>query len=114
MAFSPCGRQLASASDGGSVKLWDLGGGEALQTLQGHSEWVKSVSFSPDGERVVSVDRYRLRIWDLASEKVLQTLKGPCGDNVSFSMDGKRVAFGSLYGHGGVYIWDLASGQELQ
>ena len=37
-----------------TVKLWDVTSGECVQTLEGHSERVNSVSFSPDGTKVAS------------------------------------------------------------
>ena len=45
---------LASGSDDHKVKIWDANSGECLQTLEGHSGWVKSVAFSPDGARLAS------------------------------------------------------------
>ena len=36
------------------MKLWDVTSGACLQTLEGHSSYVMSVSFSPDGTKVAS------------------------------------------------------------
>ena len=37
----------------------------ALQTLEGHSDWVNSVSFSPDGKLIVSSsDDGMVQLWD--------------------------------------------------
>ncbi len=34
--------------------VWDVARGPELQTLKGHSSWVNSVAFSPDGQRLAS------------------------------------------------------------
>lgn len=46
LAFAPSRRLLASCSRDATVKLWELGKTEALQTLKGHSLTVSSVDFS--------------------------------------------------------------------
>ena len=54
--------------------------GKALQTLKGHTDWVYSVAFSPDGQRIVSGSRDKtLKIWDANSGQELQTLKARDG-----------------------------------
>jgi WD40 repeat protein len=47
VAFSPNGRILASGSDDQTIRLWDVRDGTCQKVLQGHTDRVCSVQFSP-------------------------------------------------------------------
>ena len=55
VAFSPNGRQLATAGFDRVVILWDAQSGEAKSTWTGHTRKVSGVVFQPDGRWIVSV-----------------------------------------------------------
>ena len=85
----------------------------AQTTLQGHTNSVLSVSFSPDGERIVSgsLDN-TLKVWDAETGQETLTLKGHSGPvwSVSFSPDGERIVSGS--DDNTLKVWDAETGQE--
>ena len=51
VAFSPDGRKLVTTGNGFAAKLWDAITGQQLATLKGHTYYLTSVAFSPDGKR---------------------------------------------------------------
>ncbi|KAK4061012.1 hypothetical protein Trihar35433_9937 [Trichoderma harzianum] len=109
VAFSPDGQTLASASNDGTVQLWNTATGTPRQTLEGHSDYVNAVAFSPNGQMLVSAsDDYTVRLWDTAIGSQ-QTSKGH-NDNidfVAFSLDGRALA--SASDDGTVQLWDTAT-----
>ncbi|RYP08017.1 hypothetical protein DL764_002163 [Monosporascus ibericus] len=85
-----------------------------LSTLEGHRDSVSSVTFSPDGSRLVSGSwDDTVKVWDAAAGACLSTLKGH-RDNISsvaFSSDGSRLVSGSW--DKTVRVWDAATGACL-
>jgi WD40 repeat protein len=106
------------------VRIWDaVSGACVVGPLEGHTNGVSSVAYSPDGSKVVSgSDDRTVRIWDAVSgECVVGPLEGHTKivTSVAYSPDGSKVVSGSgasfILDSGAddktVRIWDAVSGE---
>ena len=90
----------------------------AAHKLKGHTNWVRSVTFSPDGELLPSGSRDgTVRLWRVANGGLVRTLVGPMGWNawissVAFSPDGVLLASGS--DDKTVRLWRVADGTPVR
>lgn len=92
----------------GGPKEWNV----CSRIIEGHSGWVMSVVYSPDGTRIASgsIDG-TMRLWDAVSGAHLNTLEGHSSKvySVTFSPDGVIIASGST--DGSICLWDAVSGK---
>ena len=109
LAVSPDGAQIAA--DGiNSVFVWDAASGAIVHRLEGHSERVFSVAFSPDGRWIASGgDDNSILLWQAASGEQIRRLEGHTAWilALAFSPDSSVLASA---GDGTIRLWDVASG----
>ena len=88
---------------------------EPIATLQGRTEWVFSVAFSPDGKTLAGgIADGSIKLWDIETIATSQyTLGGHSRwvTSIAFSPDGRMLASGSY--DKTIRLWDVATRQHI-
>ena len=87
--------------------------GASTHVLEGHSDWVRSVSFSLDGVIASGSRDGTVRLWDTSTGISTHRIEGYMGwvDKVAFSPNGRTIAFSLLAGT--VKLWDNTMSQII-
>src|ERR687886_290494 len=105
---------LASSSFDASIRLWDIHQGTCFKVLYGHTDWVWSVAFSPDGNILASCSNdLSIRLWN-QDGSCLKVLQGNTSGvrSLAFSPDGRWLISGG--DDQGIRLWDVQSGKCLK
>lgn len=95
VAFSPDCKNVASASDDGTIKTWDTETGKSIQTLESGISSIHLVIYSPDGNNIGSASNDgTVRIWNASTGQLSENIEGKYG-SAYFMSDSKHLMFKS-------------------
>jgi WD40 repeat protein len=110
IAWSPDGNFIASASDDGTVQVWNARTMKQRSLYRDLGSKVTSIAWSPNGKRLVSGDENgRIQAWDALTGAHLVSYIGHRGGitSVSWSSDGNSIASSSY--DGTLRIWNVTT-----
>jgi WD40 repeat protein len=93
LALSPNGRFIASSGQDGTVKIWDVAGGQEVRTLTGYgmlgADWL---GFSPDSQRLITAEMGNgVKVMEVNSGREILTVGSLMSVNAAVSGDGRIV-----------------------
>jgi WD40 repeat protein len=106
VAYSPDGKQIASGSMEGTVRVWDVSTGER-RTIKADSDLILSVAFSPDGTQIAA----GRSLINLSTGSIIR-IGDMSFDSSAFSADGRFIASGT-YKPTACQIWDASTHQSI-
>jgi WD40 repeat protein len=112
IALSGDGKTLASAV-GTGIFLWDVARGEQVGQMQGHSQHILALAYSPDSKTIASGGKdLQVCVWDAVARKERGVLRAHQERVIftGFLHEGKTLATGST--DGVVKFWDVATLKE--
>lgn len=93
VAFSPDGKCLASMVENNTIRMWDVNSGQTIRDFRGHKALIRSISFSPDGSKILSGSYDSLKIWDSQTARLVLDIPAYTSWNSSslFALGGNAV-----------------------
>jgi hypothetical protein len=91
LLFSPDGKLLVIAEDGGTVRAWSMAEGRFVRSYGGLT-WLAELRFSHDGRTLIGHSSGELTFWDTESGKIIKTIDlGSSTNSFDLSPDSKAI-----------------------
>ena len=105
--------RLASGSEDGQIRIWDLMKRKSIASLESHVSVIRGLDFSTERQMLVSASRDKtLTFWDIKSwrsKKVIPVLERL--ESVRFVQSGAFVCVGGESGK--IRVWETETGREV-
>lgn len=106
LAISPDNRLIAGCSRDCTIEIWNIASGQAAWKNKVEFTRIVNLSFSPDGQFLLSeTDNRHFQLWETGSGRLLRELEGSCAD---FRHHSGQVVIGSE----ALYLMEPYSGRK--
>ncbi len=112
--FRPGGRELATATLDGKIRILRTARQRVVKVLRGHRDAVTDIAYAPGGASLASSSKDgTIRFWNLKTGRTTRTFASHSGkiSSLSFSPDGERLV--SAGDDGVVRIWSVPAGKRI-
>jgi eukaryotic-like serine/threonine-protein kinase len=117
LAIAPNSANAATVDNRGTITLWDIRAGKALNVISNRQYSLQSVEYSPDGKLLAVTGGSKnnevvVELRDAVTGQLITSLAGHTRyvTAVAFSPDGKFLATGSEDRQ--IKLWDVSTGRE--
>jgi WD40 repeat protein len=115
VGFAGRGTLGFTADESGTLRFWDVTGGQAERLIDAHRGAIEAIAVADDGSLMLSVaDDGVLRVWDVARGREVRALRLSGTERavaLAVTRDGRLAAVGDQ--HAQVVVVELATGREL-
>src|SRR5580765_2746727 len=112
VAFNPDGKTLVSGGQEQRVRFWDLTTGKEIASFVADSEYVSSLTFSPDGTRMFTAGS-KVKLWSVTNKELMQTFDGHGTRALSAALSLDKTLVLGVSDRRNVNLWNVASGKVL-